>query len=202
MLEPDLPDLLFAFRASVPDARIRLEETSVQEQIAALEQHRLDVGIIRAPAGPLPGDLHIRSFTRSRLLAVVPSPLAVRLPRPVRLTDLADEPFIALRDPEGVGLAHHVSTLCVRAGFTPRLDLRVDNATSIVGLVAAGFGVSVVPAALAQIGLASVSFLELDDQDAYTELLIVHRHADLSPLKLRFLQLAVPQLDGRNRRPE
>ena len=69
-------------------------------------------------------------------------------------------------------------------------------------LVAAGFGVSVVPAALAQIGLASVSFLELDDQDAYTELLIVHRHADLSPLKLRFLQLAVPQLDGRNRRPE
>lgn len=202
MLEPDLPDLLFAFRASVPDARIRLEETSVQEQIAALEQHRLDVGIIRAPAGPLPGDLHIRPFTRSRLLAVVPSPLAVRLPRPVRLTDLADEPFIALRDPEGVGLAHHVSTLCVRAGFTPRLDLRVDNATSIVGLVAAGFGVSVVPAALAQIGLASVSFLELDDQDAYTELLIVHRHADLSPLKLRFLQLAVPQLDGRNRRPE
>jgi DNA-binding transcriptional LysR family regulator len=189
MLEPDLPDLLFGFRASVPDAQIRLEETSVQEQITALEQYRLDVGIVRAPVGPLPGDLRIRPFTQSRLLAIVPPPLAARLPRPVRLTDLADEPFIALRDPTGIGLAHHIWTLCVRAGFTPRLDLRVDNATSIVGLVAAGFGVSVVPAALAKIGLDSVAFLELDNPDACTELLIVHRQSDMSPLKHRFLQL-------------
>ena len=190
MLEPDLPGLLFAFRASVPGARIGLEEIPVQEQITALEQHRLDVGIIRAPAGPLPNDLRIRHFTRSRLLAVVPQDLAARLPQRVRLTDLADEPFIALRDPDGVGLAHHVSTLCARAGFTLRLDLRVDNATSIVGLVAAGFGVSVVPAALARLRLANVIFLELDDHDAHTELLIVHRSVDLSPLKLRFLQIA------------
>jgi DNA-binding transcriptional LysR family regulator len=118
--------------------------------------------------------------------------------RPVRLTDLADEPFIALRDPDGIGLAHHVSTLCARAGFTPRLDLRVDNATSIVGLVAAGFGVSVVPAALAQIGLSNVAFLEMDDPDAHTELLIVHRPADMSPLKLRFLELASRSSDGRD----
>jgi DNA-binding transcriptional LysR family regulator len=190
MLEADLPGLLFAFRASAPDARISLEEIAVQEQITALEQHRLDIGIIRAPAGSLPNDLRVRRFTQSRLLAVVPAQLASRLRQPVRLRDLADEPFIALRDPDGIGLAHHVSTLCLRAGLTPRLDLRVDNASSIVGLVAAGFGVSVVPGALAQIGLANVAFLELDDPDAHTELLIVHRPADLSPLKLRFLQLA------------
>lgn len=190
MLEPDLPGLLFAFRASVPDARIRLEEIAVQEQIAALEQHRLDIGIVRAPVGHLPSDLRSRPFTQSKLLVVVPPPLAARLSQPTRLIDLADEPFIALRDPDGIGLAHHVSTLCIRAGFTPRLDLRVDNATSIVGLVAAGFGVSVVPAAVAQISRANVLFLELNEPDAHTELLIVHRPADLSPLKLRFLQLA------------
>jgi DNA-binding transcriptional LysR family regulator len=73
MLEADLPGLLFAFRASVPDARISLEEIAVQEQITALEQHRLDIGIIRAPAGSLPNDLRIRPFTRGRLLAVVPA---------------------------------------------------------------------------------------------------------------------------------
>jgi DNA-binding transcriptional LysR family regulator len=145
---------------------------------------------VRRPARYLTNDLRIRHFTRSRLLAVVPQDLAARLPQRVRLTDLADEPFIALRDPDGVGLAHHVSTLCARAGFTLRLDLRVDNATSIVGLVAAGFGVSVVPAALARLRLANVIFLELDDHDAHTELLIVHRSVDLSPLKLRFLQIA------------
>jgi DNA-binding transcriptional LysR family regulator len=190
MLEPDLPELLSAFRASVPDAQITLDETAVQEQILALEQHRLDIGILRAPAGPLPGDLRSRPFTRGRLVAVVPARLASRLQQPVRLTDLADEPFIALRDPDGIGLAHHVTTLCMRAGFTPRLDLRVDNATSIVGLVAADFGVSVLPAALAQIGLTNVAFLELAEPDATTELLIVHRPADMSPLKRRFLQLA------------
>ena len=190
MLEAELPALLFAFRASVPDARIGLEETAVKDQITALEQHRLDIGIIRAPAGALPADLRIRPFTRSALLVVVPAALAARLKRPVRLADLAEEPFILLRDPDGVGLAHHVSALCIRAGFSPRLDLRVDNATSIVGLVAAGFGVGLVPAALARIGRENVAFLELDEPEAHTELLIVHRPADASPLKMRFLRLA------------
>src|SRR3954447_18207310 len=50
MLEADLPGLLFAFRASAPDARISLDEIAVQEQITALEQHRwISASFVRRP---------------------------------------------------------------------------------------------------------------------------------------------------------
>lgn len=189
MLEPELPRLLRAFRDRVPDARVHLEEALVEAQVAALEQRRLDVAVLRDVAGALPPGLRALPLTGSVLLAAVPLSLAARLPRPLRLADLAGEPFIALRDPQGIGLAHRVWTLCARAGFTPEVAQRVDSVTSAIGLVAAGFGISLVPASLAGLGMSGVGLLELAEA-AHSELSLVHRPADASPLTLRLLALA------------
>lgn len=201
MLGPELPTLLSAFRRSVPDARIDLQEISVQDQLPALEQRRLDLAVVREPVGSLPPEYRARHFSRDALLAAVPLSLAERLPRPLPLAALAEQPFIALRDPHGMGLGHRLWQLCREAGYTPRIELRVNNATSILGLVAAGFGVSLVPAVLRRVGMAGVALLELEGSEAHTDLAIVHRPADTSPLKLRFLAhlppdgASLPQLE-------
>lgn len=204
MLGAELPTLLSAFRRSVPDARIDLQEISVQDQLPALEQRRLDLAIVREPVGSLPPEYRARHFSRDALLAAVPLSLAGRLPRPLPLAALVEQPFIALRDPHGMGLGHRLWQLCREAGFTPRIELRVNNATSILGLVAAGFGVSLVPAVLRRVGMVGVALLELEGSEAHTDLAIVHRPADTSPLKLRFLAqlpadgaaLPQPQVSG------
>lgn len=72
--------------------------------------------------------------------------------------------------------------------------MRVDNATSIVGLVAAGFGVGLVPAELARIAMRGVAFIELADAGAQTEVLMVDRPSDRSPLKLRLVDTAQQSL--------
>ena len=196
MLGPELPTLLSAFRRSVPDARIDLQEISVQDQLPALEQRRLDLAVVREPVGILPPEYQARPFSRDALLAAVMPSLAERLPRPLPLEALAEQPFIALRDPQGMGLGHRLWQLCQGAGFTPRIELRVNNATSILGLVAAGFGVSLMPAVLRRIGMAGVALLELEGSEAHTGLAIVHRPADISPLKLRFLAHLPPGGEG------
>ncbi|UPG74025.1 LysR family transcriptional regulator [Roseomonas gilardii subsp. gilardii] len=195
MLGPELPTLLSAFRRSVPDARIDLQEISVQDQLPALEQRRLDLAVVREPVGSLPPDYRARHFSRDALLAAVPLSLAERLPHPLPLAELAEQTFVALRDPHGMGLGHRLWQLCREAGFTPRIELRVNNATSILGLVAAGFGVSLVPAVLRRVGMAGVALLELKEAEAHTDLAIVHRPADTSPLKLRFLAQLPPDGD-------
>jgi len=191
MLEPELPGLLFAFRQMVPDAVIHLEETVVQDQLVALEQQRLDIGIVREPTGPLPASLRMLPFMRGRLLAAVPAELARRLREPVRLRDLADCAFVTLRDPHGLGLGHSVWSLCVQAGFSPRVSQRVNNVISVLGLVAAGFGVSLVPAALRRVEMPGMALLELEGEGANTGLAILHRSADRSLLKQRFLDLTM-----------
>ncbi|MFH5926533.1 LysR family transcriptional regulator [Roseomonas xinghualingensis] len=197
MLEPELPALLSAFRQMVPDAAIHLEETAVQDQLVALEQQRLDVGIVREPTGPLPASLRMLPFLRGRLLAAVPAELAGRLQEPVRLRDLADCTFVTLRDPHGLGLGHSVWSLCVQAGFSPRISLQVNNVVSVLGLVAAGFGVSLVPAALRRVEMPGMVLLEVEGEGACTGLAILHRSTDRSSLKQRFLELT---LSGRMRR--
>ncbi|UFN48546.1 LysR substrate-binding domain-containing protein [Roseomonas sp. OT10] len=188
MLEPALPSLLHLCRRLVPEAQLHLEEALVEAQIAALEQRRLDVAVLRDATAALPPELRPIPLTRSALLAAVPLSLAARLPRPVPLAELAEEGFIALRDPHGIGLAHRVWTLCTQAGFAPRIGLRVDSVTSVIGLVAAGLGVSLVPAGLARLDMPGVELLPLAEE-AWSELALVHRPADASPLKLRLLGL-------------
>lgn len=194
MLGPELPVLLASFRKAVPKARVELAEMAIEALLASLHQDRLDVAFVRGPPGSLPTGLRARTFSRSELMAVMPAELARVLPRPIPLRDLHDCPFLTLRDPHGVGLGHHVQTLCAAAGFTPRIEMRVDNATSIVGLVAAGFGVGLVPAELARIAMRGVAFIELADAGAQTEVLMVDRPSDRSPLKLRLVDTAQQSL--------
>lgn len=190
LLEPALPAALAALRAAVPEAEIRLEEGSVQGQIEALTGHRIDLAVVRAPVGTLPAGLRARRFARSRLLAVVPAPLAPALPAPLPLAALAGECFVLMRDPPGIGLAGQVRALCAAAGFAPARELHVDSVTSIVGLVAAGFGVSLVPEALTRLRPEGAGFLPLDGPAAESELLILHDPGDAAALKQRFLRLA------------
>ncbi|WP_424140876.1 LysR substrate-binding domain-containing protein [Roseomonas chloroacetimidivorans] len=190
MLEPALPELLFRFRAEVPGVELHLEEAVVADQLIGLQKQRLDVAIVREPAGPLPRGIGSRPFQAGRLLAAVPSGVAARLRREVRLTDLAEFSFITLRDPDGLGLAHSVWSLCRRAGFTPTISMRVADVMGAMGLIAAGFGVSLVPDSLRRVNLHGVELLELEEQEATTGLAILHGAGERSATVRRFLQTA------------
>ncbi|MFE0464582.1 LysR substrate-binding domain-containing protein [Kitasatospora sp. NPDC058965] len=89
-------------------------------------------------------DLVVRPLLDDPLVGLLPSghPLADRdEEHPVRLAELAGEQWIA-GCPQCRG---HLVELCAGAGFEPRIDFATDDYPAVVGLVAAGLGVAVLP---------------------------------------------------------
>lgn len=96
-------------------------------------------------------DLVVRPLLEDRLVGVVPSghPLAGRGAQdPVELAELAGEQWIA-GCPQCRG---HLVEMCAEAGFAPSIDFATDDYPAVLGLVAAGLGVAVLPT----LALASV----------------------------------------------
>ncbi|MFC1417126.1 LysR family transcriptional regulator [Streptacidiphilus cavernicola] len=106
-------------------------------------------------------DLVVQPLLEDRLVGVVPAdhPLAGRgAADPVALSELAGEQWIA-GCPQCRG---HLVELCAEAGFAPRIDFATDDYPAVLGLVAAGLGVAVLPElALAPVRPTGVSVVPL-----------------------------------------
>lgn len=190
-LSEHIPRTIFSFRQQHPLVQLQLEEMNSLQQIDALLERRLHLGIVRG--GILPAALESKRLFRDPLVAVLRSdhPLMAthRARRRLKTELLAHEPFVLFARSAGAGIHDHVLTLCRNGGFTPRVAQEAREASTIVGLVAAGLGVSILPASCDHIQVDNVSYVQLSDPAAMSEIHVVRRRDDRSPLVARFVKL-------------
>lgn len=190
-LSGHIPRAILAFRRRLPDVQLQLEEMNSLQQIDALLDHRLQVGIVRGTT--LPETLVSRRLFRDPLVAVLrsdhPAVRAAGKRRRLRTGALAQEPFVLFARSAGAGIHDHVITLCRHAGFTPRVAQEAREASTIVGLVAAGLGVSILPASCEHIHIDGVSYVPLADPASTSEIHVVHRRDERAPLVAQFVRL-------------
>ncbi|MEH0513833.1 LysR family transcriptional regulator [Streptomyces sp. B21-106] len=168
-----VPTALAALRAAHPGTRVSLEEAEPPQSVRLLREGDCDIALAfryeratpgRAktgeahPSGPGPvrpggagdsgddewSDLVVRPLLTDRLVALVPERHRLArtgAPDAVAIGDLAAEPWIA-GCPRCRG---QLVQVCESAGFTPRIDFATDDYPAVVGLVAAGLGVAVLP---------------------------------------------------------
>ena len=155
-----LPPLVRRFRQKYPGITLKLLELTGDRQQALLQSGELDLGlsILPSPAS----DLTMRPVFREPLIAAVPAshPLAAR--RRAALRSLAAEPFIQFPRELAPGLYDLAIAACQKAGFTPNLSQEAIQMQTILGLVAAGLGVAVVPRCMSKLQRADVHYLSLD----------------------------------------
>jgi DNA-binding transcriptional LysR family regulator len=120
------------------------------------------------------------------LIAALPA--ARRWPRTLALDRLAAEPFILFPRRAGVGLYDLIVGLCANAGFTPRIEQEAIQMPTIVSLVAAGMGVALVPASLADMRRTGVVYRPLAEPGPPVEVGLAWRHGDDSPPVAAFVQ--------------
>ena len=91
-----------------------------------------------------------------------------RLTRLKQLTlkDLADETFILYRRPDGRGLYDVIVSACAEAGFSPHVGQEAPRIVSTLNLVAAGLGITIVPASLSRLPLEGVTYRPLTGRPA------------------------------------
>jgi DNA-binding transcriptional LysR family regulator len=190
-LSGHIPRAIFAFREATPAVRLQLQEMNSLQQIDALLDRRLQVGIVRGNV--MPDTLASKRLFRDPLVAVLREdhPAMARLGKSRRLRTewLAQDPFVLFARSAGAGIHDHVIALCRHAGFTPRVVQEAQEASTIVGLVAAGLGVSILPASCEHIGVGGVAYVPLSDPAALSEIHVVHQRDERSPLVAKFVRL-------------
>lgn len=182
---------LLAFRKAAPAVRLVLDDQVSPQQIEALLERRLHVGFIRSPAAPdLPDALVAIELHREPLAVFLRAdhPLAMR--RMVPLKALATEPFVFFPRQHGTTLYDQVFALCQRAGFAPRVAQEARANATILGLVAVGLGVSILPRSLSGIAVANVACRTLAPAGVSSSMWLVHRRHDPSPIVETFVSLA------------
>ncbi|PYN17293.1 MAG: LysR family transcriptional regulator, partial [Candidatus Rokuibacteriota bacterium] len=146
-----LPRIIREFRHRFPGVRLTLREMAPTPQIDEFRAGRLDVGFTR----PIPAtdDAWLRSecLYRDSLLAVLPKghPASTRPVVPVK--QLAAEPFVLFHRAGAPELFDAIVSLCSRAGFTPRVVNEADMMQTVLTLVEAGEGVTLVPACVSNL---------------------------------------------------
>ncbi|MDR3684105.1 MAG: LysR substrate-binding domain-containing protein [Geothrix sp.] len=183
--EDILPRALRAYRECYPAVSITLQEMSSGEQLAALREGRIQVGFLRPPIRE-PG-ITTLTVLREPLVAVLPAehPLAGR--RRIPIGALARDAFILIPPSHGLGILDLVMGACLKAGFTPRIEQEAKEIQTVVGFVAAGFGVSLLPATVHRLSHSGVAYVPLAPPQVLIEIAAAHRSGEASPLVGAFL---------------
>lgn len=100
---------------------------------------------------------------------------------------LADEDFISFPADIGTDLPGVLRALCRQAGFEPRIVQTAREATTQIGLVAAGVGVALLPAPLESVRIARVRYLPLTEPEAQFRLAVATVEGTGAPVVAGFL---------------
>lgn len=140
-----VPDLLRQFRQNHPQLGFQLWQNATEVVLKQLETGEVDLCLVSLPHHAGDSKLGWVDLFDEELFLIVPPNHALAGKGTVALREVADSDFISLK-PE-TGLRQISDDLCRQAGFTPRILFEGEEVATIRGLVNAGLGVALIPAA-------------------------------------------------------
>ena len=181
--------MLRDFRTRYPEVELDLQHMTTGEQIAALTAGQIDIGFMRpSPAFRIPVPIREQTLWRDELMLALPARQAADS-LPVALSGLADQPFVLHPTVLGGGLHEHILALCSEAGFVPRIAQPARETSTMLALVAAGLGLSIVPSVYERICPPGVVLQPLADAARHSRIAMVSMQQAPSPCVQMFWQL-------------
>ena len=187
---PVVSGAIRSFRRAYKDVDLTLEESNTTRLVSALNEGELDAAFLRPGSAGL-DEFQLRLLSEEPLLAVLPAKHALARRPKLKLADLGHERFVLFPREIGPTLFDTIALACREAGFQMRPGQTAPQIASIVNLVAAELGVSLVPASMRQIQAKGVIFRELHDTSAVARLSLAWRRSDTSPFLKNFVECAL-----------
>jgi DNA-binding transcriptional LysR family regulator len=166
---------------------VHLRELPTTAQLAALASGALDVGFARMPLDD--ESLDIEVVMREPVMAAVPEDHVLARSRRVSLERLGREPFILFPRSAAPAFFDQLVASVAATGVVPRVIQEAPEMQTIVGLVAAGLGVSLVPASVSALALGGVAYRPIQNAPQ-AELAVVTRRDQLEPAVQAFVDVA------------
>lgn len=135
-----IPLLIVKFRQERPGIELVLKDLSTHEQLEALRNRQLDIGFVKLST---PTELNTLPVVSEQLALITPRhPDFSRL---IHLKDCSEIPFVIISKERSPVLHNQILKLCANYGFYPRIVQEVAEVASVLALVKAGLGVSILP---------------------------------------------------------
>lgn len=187
-----VPLALRTFRSRFPDVELILREATTTRQIEALRRNQADIGFMRWPGIPAE-DIRFERIEREPVLAALPDDHPLAAGEAVRLEHLSGEAFVMTPRAEGVSFHDQLLALCRHAGFAPCIAQEASEMHTVVGLVAGGLGVALVPASAGQESRTGVVFRPLvtdaPDELSHMDMVLGWRSDVSSPIRDSFIDI-------------
>ena len=175
-----LPDIIRRYRERYPEVEVSLHEMTTVEQMQALKVGRIDVGFGRLKSED-PSIRRILLRQEAMVVALFPGHRLASGENPVRLVDLVHEPLLVYPRNPRPSFADQVLALFSDANLTPDHVVEVRELQIAMGLVAAGQGLSIVPASVQGMHHRNVVYRPIVDKHAVSPIFFSVRHMDRSP---------------------
>lgn len=190
-----LPDLLAGFRAACPDVEVEVTAMTTLTQRAALRDDRIDAGLLRPT--PDMSVLTTRTLSRDRLVAALPAGHPLAAEPAVPLAALAGESFVFYTRAAGPSVHDTIVGHCAAAGFAPRIVQYAVDVQTIVALVAANLGVSLLIAPTPHSDEHAVVYRPLSDDLPSWEMALAWSPDNRSPVLSQLLASIANYADAR-----
>ncbi len=143
IMQTILPEILKTINHKIPGIKAVLKEMNNRDQYVALQQNELDIGFATNPMVPFnlkSKVLHIDNF-----VVLLPDYHPVNENNYKDFSVFAKEEFIFPTVSDGPNYVHILESICVDAGFTPKIIHETDSASTSFRLIEAGLGISIEP---------------------------------------------------------
>lgn len=183
-----IPEIIREYRQRYPGVRLSLFEMSPHQQMEALSDGSIDIGFSRAIEPPYDEIIQSECLHRDPLLAVLPASHRLA-PGPVAVEDLAHERFLMFQRDAWPGLFDTVLSICRNAGFSPQIVNSSLMMQTLLTLVGAEEGVSILPASIRHFRANSVVYCRLKPDTERVKLVLAYRDGPQGAAQNAFLDL-------------
>ena len=181
-----VPRALLKFREARPGVEIEVADMSTLSQIEALIAGRLDVGFVRLPVKH--PQLAIRKVLTERLTIAT----SAKFTGPVTMKGIREQAFILIDRGVSATYHDHCISVCDRSGFAPRIVYEANDMFTILNLVSAEIGVSLVPTAARAMHVTGVRFAPVHDKDAAWDIGMAWNKKWESEVIRKFAEVVLP----------
>ncbi len=184
---PQIFQLLSQFQQNYPAVSLQPREADMVRLLHDLEEGLLDAAFVRLPCESSKA-FNLKVITSEKMLLVLPSGHHLSGRTSVSLGELHQDPLVIFPREVAPSLYEVIISACLRAGFQPSVMQQSPQVSSAISMVAAGFGVAIVPASLSHLRLPGITYHQIEDTSLLSDIALAWRRLDRSPAVQHLIQ--------------
>ncbi len=184
-----LADGLRQFNQECPKVCIQLHELSPQEQEKALQKDEIDLALIGHPCPELKKIYRVQTVRKVPIALVLPDDHRLADRKAIDLAELGKDSFLSLHEKHFPGRPELMENLFKRANISPEISLKANSLTELLGLVAGGGGLALMPSDISLLPHPRVVFVKLSRPKMTLNFSAVWREQNESEDILKLLDL-------------